>query len=643
MTKIISMSKKNIILLCKLIIIALFVLITAFILFNIQYEIYPERPIGSIKCEESVVYYALTKKDSVDWTKLEGTIEYIEKEYDCSDFRLVNLIRILYEYKKDIPQDYYLKIESILCNFPFWWDDEHKNSMCYWSENHQILFASAEYLIGLHFPNSLFLRSGLLGRDLAERAKKRIYDWLELRWKYGFSEYYSNVYYKEDIAAMINIIDYTPDNELKEKCKIILDLLLYDIASQSYKTMFVSTSSRAYKGNRQKNYFDGMTSLLWGSGESIGPGMLYGFYVSNNYQLPKMFKNIALDTTTVEIKQSNGLDVKDLLKEDFDGLEDRSLMMQWGMEAFINPEVVNNTIKALRKKELFSNSFLSDMRWLNIPVFRDSRLLPYFVEFTNPIYLGTALNQGNTYTFRTADYSMYTSQAYQPGTYGDQHHVFGVNVGEEEAVYHTHPARNMASSNHSPNFRVGYGRLPHSVQHKSVNLSIYDIPLKKNCYESELLDYTYVYYPDSFDSIYLNRNYLIGKKNDVYCAFIAMSNIEKMKDNPIYIQQGHETAWITEVSTKKEEGSFTNFIQRIEGNKFNFDNLILSYHSKDVKYELIYKENFYINRQKTEVIYDRYESPYINAQQGAEEYLFVYGLDSLYLNYTKGIRRFNRW
>jgi len=40
------------------------------------------------------------------------------------------------------------------------------------------------------------------------KANKRILDWLEMRWKYGFTEYYSGVYYKEDIGAMINLIDF---------------------------------------------------------------------------------------------------------------------------------------------------------------------------------------------------------------------------------------------------------------------------------------------------------------------------------------------------------------------------------------------------------------------------------------------------
>jgi len=40
--------------------------------------------------------------DKIDWSRLDGTLEFIDKQYDCSDFGMVSLLRILYEYE-DIP------------------------------------------------------------------------------------------------------------------------------------------------------------------------------------------------------------------------------------------------------------------------------------------------------------------------------------------------------------------------------------------------------------------------------------------------------------------------------------------------------------------------------------------------------------
>lgn len=59
-----------------------------------QYETYPDRPAQRIENNESQVYWDLLNGDiNIDRERLDGTLEYIKGEYDCADFRLVNLIR----------------------------------------------------------------------------------------------------------------------------------------------------------------------------------------------------------------------------------------------------------------------------------------------------------------------------------------------------------------------------------------------------------------------------------------------------------------------------------------------------------------------------------------------------------------------
>ncbi len=144
-----------------------------------------------------------------------------------------------------------------------------------------------------NIPDTLFPSSGLTGRQHMEKARERALDWLKMRWDYGFIEYYSSVYYKEDIAALINLIDFAEDEELVRKSQIIMDLLFYDVASQSMGTMFSSVSGRAYKRNRigrEAAEFSGLTNYLWGNGEEIGPHMMYGMMRTTNYELPPVLE-----------------------------------------------------------------------------------------------------------------------------------------------------------------------------------------------------------------------------------------------------------------------------------------------------------------------------------------------------------------
>ncbi|MEI6678138.1 MAG: hypothetical protein WCL21_06000, partial [Mariniphaga sp.] len=184
------------------------------------YKALPQRPEKKIQTDQNQVYYDLSNGSStIEWSRLDGTLEYTDGQYDCSDFNLVNLLRIVYEYDGQIPAATKNKIEKTLLNFRYWWDEPGENSMCYWSENHQVLFASAEYLAGQKYPDKLFPKSGLTGKQHQAKARKRILDWMEMRWNYGFTEFYSSVYYKEDIGGMINLIDFA-DDEISKKMQI---------------------------------------------------------------------------------------------------------------------------------------------------------------------------------------------------------------------------------------------------------------------------------------------------------------------------------------------------------------------------------------------------------------------------------------
>ena len=610
-----------------------------------NYKTHPRLPESKIVSNESQIYYDLVNGKSIkDWKQLNGTLEYIKNEYDCSDFKLVNLIRILYEFNDSIPLPYTQKIEEVLTNFRYWMDDPGENSMCYWSENHQILFASAEYLIGQKYANSNFQNSGLSGEQHQTKARKRILDWLQMRWDYGFTEFYSGVYYKEDIGALINLIDYAHDEEIVKKCQIILDLLFYDMASQSCNTLFISTSGRAYENNRKSGGMNSITNYFWGDRKSLNPGMTYGLEATKNYHLPPVLKKIAQDSTAnIVIKQSNGLNINELSREGYYGTDTRSIMMQWGMEAFSNPEIVRNSISYIRSNSMFSNDFIKDFKILDFSLLSWLHLEPFIVKLLNPQSNGVAIQKGDTYTFKTKDYSMYTTQNHQVGNYADQQHIFGMNIGNHFAIFHCHPAIDNKNSQ-SPNYWVGYGHFPHSVQEENINLSIYNLPAKKGIMEMDLLDYTHAYFPkEKFDSVVVDNNYVFGKKSETFCAFIGSNNIQyKENSNNDLIQKGKQVFWITEAGSKTKDGSFNEFINRIKSNKLEFDvkRLLLVYHSNNKKYELIFDGDFKVDNNLIDTNYNRYDSPYIKANRKAKTLNFRKDGLSLFLDFENKIRDF---
>lgn len=594
------------------------------------------------------IYAELTSgKQDIDWKGLDGTLEFIDHQYDCSDFKLVNLIRILYEFGEQIPPEQRARIEKTIFNFRYWWDEPGGNSMCYWSENHQILFASAEYLVGQKYPDAIFSKSRLTGKEHAARARQRILDWMEMRWKYGFTEFYSNVYYSEDIGGMINLIDLSDDKEIVMKMEIIMDLLMYDVASQSNNTMFVSASGRAYEHSRKggpHTTLGGITDFYWGSGKKLGSGLTYGLVTSKKYFLPPVIAAIGQDSGNVVIRQSNGLDVSELKAEGFDGTDTRSMMMQLGMEAFTNPEIIRNTLSFVRTNNMFSNGFLSELKVMDFSMLRWLHLEPLLSRIIQPPSDGVAIQRGNTYTFKTRDYTLYAAQNYHPGTFGDQQHVAGMNIGNNFSIFHTHPALEEGVNSQSPNYWVGYGHLPDVGQEGNVSLAIYAIPEKKGLMEKSLLNYTHAWFPgEQFDSVYISGAYAMGKKGRAYCALTCKNNLYfRGKTTNNLIQPGKRTFWIIEAGSEKEDHSFNEFRKRILENKCEFDSvkLVLNYHSGGKSYRLNYNNDFRVNDLPVNTKYARFDSPYSKAERKPDKVTFELDGKSLYLDFYKMIRRY---
>ena len=68
-------------------------------------------------------------------------------------------------------------------------------------------------------------------------------------------------------------------------------------------------------------------------------------YESGCYQVPQVIKEIFNDETEVQvIKSSSGLTLQELKELGLVGMETNQIMMQTNMEAFTNPEVINNSI-----------------------------------------------------------------------------------------------------------------------------------------------------------------------------------------------------------------------------------------------------------------------------------------------------------
>ena len=634
---------------------------------------------------------------------LEGAIERIDIREDCADFTACGLIRFYLENEHRLADENKAEIKDCLAGFKYWMDqyDGRKDSMCHWSENHQILFAVTEYLAGREWPDATFA-DGKTGNEHVKMAKERIEAWMYQRYYYGFNEYYSNNYYPEDIAPMANFIQFAAaeDADMVSRMKIVMDIIWIDIATQSYKYVdndgntqyaFMSASGRMYMDNKSSddtgNRLRPYINLVLENGDDYKTNdnrffvcfrRMYEAELGGEpiYRGPEVIKQIFDDESEKQIvKSANGLTIEELADKGLIGQDVAQIMMQMGMEAFSNEQVIDNSIKYLRENKLFSNEFLNDFKLVNLWPLTLTRALGFASSLLSPATNGKAIQRANVYTYQTRYYSMSTTQQHFAGDYADQHQISIATLGADLSVYTAQPMRNSTRGQ----YWVGYGRLPYAVQDENVSISIYTIPDKAGMLEPHVVGYTHAYFPVGlFDEVnidHLADGYIFGRKGDTYIMLRAISDGEgvlafkndmpgvtadelendrsKIKDSvrelieasgdiryDLIFEGGESHAWITELGCTQDNGSFAEFVADMLANECEYEDMTVRYTSGGKLFDVKYSEHFKLNGELVDTNYARYENAYVDGScaREADVIELSFGGKRLTLNFKEGTR-----
>ncbi len=615
--------------------------------------------------------------------------EYMGRRFDCSDFRAQMLFKIYKDCGERLDEKSKELIKNTFLNFKYFMDEPGDDSMCYWSENHQLLFAVSEYLAGQEWQNEIFKNNGMTGAEHMKKAKVRIDAWMQQRFNFGFSEYLSNNYLAEDISPMANYIAYSKDEKSVEQMKIIMDILWLDVALNSVNNRFVATSSRMYGNNKAGNFYGNSIlaamNVLWGaegaekilsnphlsekekaqikasiSKEPNHIVLCFTDIVKKGiYVLPQAIKDIALSQENFISKMGCGLSPVDMKNEGLIGQEPYQIMAQWGAETFTNPQVIKNTLKYLKNNKMYRSSFLGYFKFLNLTVFKLVNWEKFAAKF-NIMPHGIATGRGNVYTYRTAHYSMSTSVCKDVDMCGAQDHEWTANIGETLTLFTTHPAGNGEGRyGASPGYWIGNGRRPMSVQKESVNITIYKLPTKKRLGETGIATMTHAYMPkDFYDEFEHNGNMVFARKNGVFVAVISNGNLQfkpfntdsakgihkgknfpedcKLKGEFDLCRFGGEYhMYITELSDADKE-TFDEFKSRIKSNAVKFgSNGSVEYKTYFGEITASYTGEFTVNGESAEKEFDRYDSKFCKAKRKPEKVFVDSGKHTLLLDLKK--------
>jgi hypothetical protein len=486
-----------------------------------------------------------------------NSIEKINKREDCADFRMIGLVRFIYQFR-DTPlirrslQD---SIQNAILNFKYWPDEPGTDNMCTWSENHHILFSTCEYLAGHYYKDEIFTNSGHSGYEKYERGKERVERWLDLRYKTGFSEWLSNVYYTEDIAPLVALVDFSPEEEIRIKATMVLDLILLDMALNHHNGTFGSTHGRSYFRSKISGRREGTRSiynLIYDLNDSgTGNMATSALAISEKYKIPAVLYEIANDTSYNQMinMQRMGFKMEEIEDYglDFDRLEDGMTFLSF--EAYCHPKTINLTMQMFDEYNWWENSFFKPFAKQKslLAFLRKTHLLPVTARLFNKDLNRNTRTEVNIYTYKTPNYMLSSAQDYKKGYGGDQQAIWSAVLDEEAIVFTTHP---VGSTKATPDYWTGSGNLPRVAQHENVAIILYKISTAPGLYVTHDLKYTHAWFPrERFDKVVQKDNWIFGAKDDGYIGLWSQNTIHWVETGEYahneIIAEGKENAFVT--------------------------------------------------------------------------------------------------
>jgi hypothetical protein len=226
----------------------------------------------------------------------------ITSRADCADFEAVGLVHILNRFPEKMwEKGLREEVKSALISFKYWIEQPGLDAMCYFTENHQFVWHTAEHLIGTFFEKENFPNANLKGSEHSEHGREMALEWLKRKLEGGFSEYDSNAYLAIDTLALVSLIEYSPNKEIRQYSEALLDKLMLSLASNSWRGIHGAAHGRSYTTTLRSSRFEETAPImwaLWGMGAlNLAVLPVATLITSKKYVLPPMIVKVAHSLT----------------------------------------------------------------------------------------------------------------------------------------------------------------------------------------------------------------------------------------------------------------------------------------------------------------------------------------------------------
>lgn len=413
-----------------------------------------------------------------DMELLYETLNQIQLRYDCSDFLVCGLVRYLKNYSVDNKMA--VRVKDVLLNWRYWMDHNGSDAMCFWSENHSLMFYTCAMNVGEMYPDDYFPRTGMTGKELYHEGKTRVECWLKDVEDHGFEEFLSTVYMCVTFAALLNVVDYS-EPDISRRAAAITDRLLEMLCCHIYDGVVIAPMGRVYREvvHPFKQGAQALMNLINPKVPySYGEGWL-GFYASSKYKLPSGLTQLMENPADLSYSTGNAL-----------------------IRLKKTKDYCITSVQSPRKDPDFR-------RWENLTLnpHADSSTFDY-TKSLNERFHGTT--------------------CFEPGVYGYQQHMWYAALDKETDIFTNHPGGTCDSSSMRPGFWYGNGVMPALTQEGHMLGVVYHIP------EEHPIHFTHAYFPTpKFQEIIIREHWLFCRQKEGFAA-LWCSGVMECADDQLF-------------------------------------------------------------------------------------------------------------
>ncbi len=349
-------------------------------------------------------------------------------------------------------------------------DENGSDGMCFWSENHALMFYSSCMIAGEMYPDDLFVRSNRLGKEQFEVGLTRCKEWLSYVENDGMEEFNSGNYMPATIAALLNVVDFAPE-DVSHRAEQVLDRILRQFAKHIFDETIISPQGRIYRDviyPTQQTAQSLLNMMFPEYPYGLKEVMWYSMFLTSKYHFPTDLREVAAQDYSMSYTSANA------------------------------------RIYLEKTKDYILTSCQSPRAADDMPTWDN-------ICFHENPYKGT-----NLYV-KSLNERFHGTSFFKPGAYGYQQHLWYAALSNACVVFVSNPGSHVDCDEMRPGYWYGNMTLPAVQQQKNKLACVYCIS------DTVPTKFTHVFWPTSyFDEISIQEHWLFGRCKDglvsVWCS-----------------------------------------------------------------------------------------------------------------------------